>query len=354
MSSASTARYRDRTHEFLSLVESHTQASGSSSRLLADGGNNRKKTPAERSEFAKRAASVAKEIAETSAKLGRLAELAKRKTLFDDRPVEISELTYIIKHDLASINQQLGQLQSFGKHQRAAPSGKKDKGEEHRGNVVTLLQSRLAGTTSAFQEVLEVRTKNMKASRERTDQFAFNGGAAPAPPQANSILRSRLGVPPDSPLYTPRAGSSQSQVAARSAPQQGYDPTQAAYDGYDSKAKGGGEFLTLDMGQQQQQLELMENGGNDAYMQQRSTAIESIESTISELGSIFGQLAHMVQEQGEMVTRIDADVEEVGLNVEGAQRELLKYLHHVSSNRMLMLKIFGAVIITFLLLVALS
>ncbi|CEH18319.1 SNARE protein SED5/Syntaxin 5 [Ceraceosorus bombacis] len=344
MSSASTARYRDRTHDFLSLVESHTQASGSSSRLLADGGNNRKRTPAERSEFAKKAASVAKEIAETSAKLGRLAELAKRKTLFDDRPVEISELTYIIKHDLASINQQLGQLQSFGKPQRAAPSGKKDKGEEHRGNVVTLLQSRLAGTTSAFQEVLEVRTKNMKASRERTDQFAFNGGAAPAPPQANS----------KSPLYTPRAGASQSQVAARSAPQQGYDPTQAAYDGYDPKAKGGGEFLTLDMGQQQQQLELMENGGNDAYMQQRSTAIESIESTISELGSIFGQLAHMVQEQGEMVTRIDADVEEVGLNVEGAQRELLKYLHHVSSNRMLMLKIFGAIIITFLLLVALS
>lgn len=85
--------------------------------------------------------------------------MAKRKTLFDDRPVEISELTYIIKHDLASINQQLGQLQSFGKPQRAAPSGKKDKGEEHRGNVVTLLQSRLAGTTSAFQEVLEVRTK---------------------------------------------------------------------------------------------------------------------------------------------------------------------------------------------------
>jgi syntaxin 5 len=41
----------------------------------------------------------------------------------------------------------------------------------------------------------------------------------------------------------------------------------------------------------------------DAYLQQRSTAIESIESTISELGQIFGQLAHMVQEQGETVTR---------------------------------------------------
>lgn len=76
-------------------------------------------------------------------------------------------------------------------------------------------------------------------------------------------------------------------------------------------------------------------------MQQRSTAIESIESTISELGQIFGQLAHMVAEQRETVQRIDSDVYDVADNVSGAQRELLKYYASVSSNRWLMLKIFG-------------
>ena len=83
-------------------------------------------------------------------------------------------------------------------------------------------------------------------------------------------------------------------------------------------------------------------------MQQRSTAIESIESTISELGQIFSQLAHMVAEQRETVQRIDDNVMEVVDNVGGAQRELLKYYASVSSNRWLMLKIFGVLIVFFL------
>ena len=76
-------------------------------------------------------------------------------------------------------------------------------------------------------------------------------------------------------------------------------------------------------------------------MQQRSTAFESIESTISELGQIFSQLAHMVAEQRETVQRIDENILDVADNVSGAQRELLKYYNTVASNRWLMLKIFG-------------
>ena len=119
---------------------------------------------------------------------------------------------------------------------------------------------------------------------------------------------------------------------------------EAALEDNNGKAKGG-EFLALDMGQapqgdQYMQMQMME-GGSDTYMQQRSTAIESIESTISELGQIFGQLAHMVAEQRDTVQRIDSDVYDVADNVSGAQRELLKYYASVSSNRWLMLKIFG-------------
>jgi syntaxin 5 len=47
------------------------------------------------------------------------------------------------------------------------------------------------------------------------------------------------------------------------------------------------------------------------YIQSRSTAIESIESTIAELGQIFSQLAGMVAEQRETVQRIDADTTDI-------------------------------------------
>ena len=42
--------------------------------------------------------------------------MAKRKTIFDDKPVEIQELTYIIKQDIAHLNKQIGQLQTIAKY----------------------------------------------------------------------------------------------------------------------------------------------------------------------------------------------------------------------------------------------
>ena len=52
---------------------------------------------------------------------------------------------------------------------------------------------------------------------------------------------------------------------------------------------------------QQQSMQLVQR--QDQYLSQRGHAIESIESTIHELGSIFQQLAQMVSEQAETVHR---------------------------------------------------
>lgn len=70
---------------------------------------------------------------------------------------------------------------------------------------------------------------------------------------------------------------------------------------------------------------MIEEGGANTYIQARGEAIATIESTISELSGIFTQLAQLVSEQGEQITRIDDNVEDVVGNAEGAQRELLKY-----------------------------
>ena len=53
----------------------------------------------------------------------------------------------------------------------------------------------------------------------------------------------------------------------------------------------------------------------------------------------------MVAEQRETVQRIDADTTDIADNVSGAQRELLKYYASISSNRWLMIKVFGALIV---------
>ena len=89
----------------------------------------------------------------------------------------------------------------------------------------------------------------------------------------------------------------------------------------------------------------------EQYLQSRSDAMQSIESTIVELGGIFSQLAHMIKEQEEIMVRIDSNVDDAAMNVEAGHGEILKYFQSVTSNRWLMIKIFGVLIFFFIFFV---
>ncbi|KAI9889128.1 MAG: cis-Golgi t-SNARE syntaxin [Vezdaea aestivalis] len=299
-----TTSIQDRTSEFRSVLQHAKKRQaprlGQRQKLLNDQ-QRREGSPVKRSDFARKTAEIGRGITGTMTKLERLAQLAKRKTLFDDRPVEISELTYIIKQDLSSLNSQISALQ---------PRAPAEEGE-HNKNVVVLLQGKLADVSVNFKDVLEVRSKNMQASRSRTENFvsAVSSGVDPGRT--------------DSPLYTP------------------------------SHTPQPPDLLNLNP-QSDQQLLLMEEGPSNTYINARSEAIETIEKTIGELGSIFSQLAGMVTEQGEMIQRIDANTEDVVDNVQGAQRELMKYWNRVSGNRWLIAKMFGILMVFFLLWVLIA
>lgn len=77
----------------------------------------------------------------------------------------------------------------------------------------------------------------------------------------------------------------------------------------------------------------------DTYLESRAEALHNVESTITELGGIFQQLAHLVKEQGEVAIRIDENMDDTLSNVDQAQGHLMKYLNRISSNRWLAIKI---------------
>lgn len=217
---------------------------------------------ARRSDFARKAAEIGRGISGTMSKLEKLAQLARRKTLFDN-PIEINELTFVIKQDLSSLNQSIAGLQEVVKSTQQ--NGAKGQESEHNKNVVVLLQGKLTDVTHSFRETLEMRTKTMQASRSRQENFLSTvSTSAHMPLQASA-----------SPLYgTPKPGT----------------PTP------------GGDTLSLNPVPGDQQLLMMEEAQpQNTYIQQRGEAIEAIEKTITELGSIFGQLAQMVSEQTEMM-----------------------------------------------------
>ncbi|KAH0614487.1 uncharacterized protein H6S33_000123 [Morchella sextelata] len=325
---------QDRTTEFHALTTSASKKlsrnnpSSAHARLLSNGkGEEKPRRQGGRGEFARRAMDIGRAITDTMGKLERLAMLAKRKALFDDKPVEIAELTYVIKQDLSSINAQISSLQALTRSKSI--NGKSEEGE-HSKNVVVMLQGKLADVSVGFKEVLEVRTKNIQASRHRTDQFVSNV-------RSNSADRRNT---PRTPASAPLPSSSSSMGFSSSS---AYHPATAnnmpsyhsplyATPSSTPRPATQPDLLSLDptpaaaSAMNAQQLALMEEGSAaNSYISARSEAIEAIEKTITELGGIFSQLAQMVGEQSEMIQRIDHETEDVVANVEGGQRELLKY-----------------------------
>jgi hypothetical protein len=71
----------------------------------------------------------------------------------------------------------------------------------------------------------------------------------------------------------------------------------------------------------------------------RAVDMQNVESTISELSQMFGKVASLVAEQGEVVNRIDDDMDVAGLNVQAGQNELLKYYSNLSGERQLIIKL---------------
>lgn len=279
-------------------------------------------------------------------KLQRLGELARRKTLFDDRPVEIAELTFVIKQDLAGLNQSIGQLQQLSKVQHASGGSSSAGGgktgaqeEEHNKNVVVLLQGKLADVSVNFKEVLEVRTKNIQASRSRQDNFVSSVSQQSAAQASHLDPAART----DSPLYS-------TPTSRNRTPKPGEQSKSSGDAVLSLEPTSGSSSALYANSSSQQQMQLLEEQApaSNSYIQQRGEAIEAIERTINELGSIFGQLSQMVSEQAEQIQRIDANTDDVVDNVQGAQRELMKYWNSVKGNRWLVAKIFGILMIFFL------
>lgn len=259
--------------------------------------------PREKSGFSKIAEKINQDIAETTQKLQKLSILASKRGLYDDRPYEIQELTSIVKQDINSLNRAISKLKEHISSQGSAHTNR----SMHSQAVVLGLQSSLANISKKFKGVLELRTENMKAARERRGQFT--------------------------------SGASY---------QSGSTAQMTTLLGRDEAASSS---VSIDMSAAQQQQQEMALVSSNSYLEERADAVKNIESTIVELGQIFQQLATMIHEQGQQVQRIDESVMQAEVNVDAAHTELVKYFNSISSSRWLMLKIFGVLIFFFIVFV---
>uniref|UniRef100_A0A915J389 t-SNARE coiled-coil homology domain-containing protein n=1 Tax=Romanomermis culicivorax TaxID=13658 RepID=A0A915J389_ROMCU len=274
---------------------------------------------AESAKFNQYARKIGADLASTFSKLEKLTLLIKKSGAFFDCGPEIDELRHIIKLDIEGMYRDVNHLQQMMAERQQLRNGvKNNQTATHSKSIVLGLQSKLASMSSEFRNVLEVRTENLRQQKTRRERLA--GGPSSNVPSS---------MPPSA--STGRLGSILLQ------------------DEYKSR----GENTVLDIGQQQasNQKQLMMTGGQTDYLRSRVEAMENVESTIVDMGQIFSQLAHMIQEQGEMVQRIDTHVDEANLHVEAAHMQLLQYMRSISNNRWLALKVFGVLIVFFIIFI---
>ncbi|CAI9100274.1 OLC1v1037238C1 [Oldenlandia corymbosa var. corymbosa] len=328
--------YRDRTIEFASVAEKLKKSSPSlaSPPNAPNGGSiaggvgpvggdlissaqppTRIASPIQ-SEFNKKAGRITLGIHQTSQKLSKLAKLAKKKSVFDDPTVEIQELTAVIKQDITALNSAIVDLQLLSDSQNGGHLSSDS--SAHLTTVVDNLKSSLMNTTKEFKEILTMRNENLRSHESRKQLFSSSAST-----DSNPFIRQR-------------------PLATRTAASAAISPPPWVSEAVSQRKTDGGESQPLlqQQSQQQQMVPLQ-----DSYMQSRAGALQSVESTIHELGNIFTQLATMVSQQGELAIRIDENMEDTLSNVEGAQSQLVRYFNSISSNRWLMIKLFIVVIV---------
>ncbi|XP_022755276.1 syntaxin-32-like [Durio zibethinus] len=318
--------FRDRTLEFQSVAErlrksfsSGPGQNGPSSSSLRSA--EPRSVVAHQSEFNRRASKIGFGIHQTSQKLSKLAKLAKRTSVFDDPTFEIQELTAVIKQDITALNSAVVDLQLFCNSRNEG--GVSSDTSSHSTTVVDDLKNRLMSATKEFKEVLTMRTENLKVHENRRQLFSSSASKD----SPNPFVRQR-------PLAAKSAAGASNNV-----PQWANGSTSSSQLFPRKQMDGENQPLLQQQQQQQQMVPLQDN-----YMQSRAEALQNVESTIHELGTIFNQLATLVSQQGEIAIRIDENMDDTLVNVEGAQGALLKYLNSISSNRWLMIKIFFVLI----------
>lgn len=344
--SGSMASYRDRTSEFQSLTERlrkiQTPGSSSDSNGVGNSAKISQSATLVPSDFNKRASRIGLGIHEASQKIARLAKMAKKTSMFDDPAKEIEELTAVIKQDITALNAAFSDLQALQNSQVGDSNFSKDSAI-HFTTIVDDLNNRLKGITKELKDVLVTRSENLKAHENRKQLFSSNASRGnPFAQQRGTGVSSGAVTDTKPPPWTNGSNFSASLPTSRVPLIDHSNVSQLR------RRVGGDGATSIQMeGYMQQQMIQRQ----DSHMQSRATALQNVESTISELGNIFTQLATMVAHQGELAIRIDDNMDDTLANVEGAQGALLKHLSHISSNRWLIMKILFVLIIFMLIFI---
>ena len=300
----------DRTDEFYEIVRQLQKGKKQSQDVV-------KTTPKPTaSEFTKASGIISRHIEVTANKLSQLTRLVKNSSMFNDSTNDINRLSQSIKNDMSVLKGDIEALST-----KLGLSGAKgSQARQHSVHLVNNLKTQLGKQSKVFQDVLQDRAKSLKDQQARR----FRMGVANTPGTA-------LGRPMVFGQQNEggHAGETVSELRDRRAASPKSSVQRKELDPNDKSRRLADAPLRL------QEQQMISN-----YTESRAQAVETINTTMNELGTMFSQLMEMIEFQGQDIQRIDDDVSDIENNLSAGLTEL-QTTYNNSSNKMLMMKIFG-------------
>ena len=247
---------------------------------------------ASRTNFNNEAARIGQEIHFAQLKLDELGRLVRQKSIFNDSSSRIASLTDSVASDISLLTSKVDTFSISGR------DASNPQMRQYAESLVQTLRQRLAEVVKGLQEVSELRVRIMQEQESRRNKFSF-------------------------------APSIASQVAAN------------------------GGYAPVDTEDPESGMSMSSSQAMGTYHSSRLSSVQGIQRTIAELGQIFTRMASTLQQQEEMVARIDSDIDTADIHIKEGTNQLMTYYNSISSNRKLMLKIF-AILIFFAIVLAVT
>ncbi|KAH8868079.1 Syntaxin-5 [Schistosoma japonicum] len=193
------------------------------------------------------------------------------------------------------------------------------------GISISNLQSSINPTSNAYMSTAHSVKDHLQVNNHQHSNGLFN-------PTLSSIAHVSSSYSSNLPTVTPIAELNGAPTVSRS-------------EFYNSSQSG----TTY---QAVEQLQLFDRNQHvpliDQEVRQRDAAIRRVESTIVQLGEIYQQFSSLVQEQNDLVLRIDTQTDNAEININEAHAQLLVFMRRISAQRGFLIKVFVTIILCFI------
>jgi len=229
---------------------------------------------------------------------------AQKRTLFEEHAGNLAAGSDAIKRNMDNLSKALQRLSGIVELNTSMQQ------KNHCRIVLDTLKKRFTNVGKTFQECLQDRTRDLsERGKKQNDIFGVSKVPFSKTPIAAAVQGIRRrgpagNVPSSSPMSFNPAFVEQSPQISRQ--------TQYDRSSFDQK--------------------------------RRAMEVQNIESVVSEVSQMFNKMAHMVNEQREVVDHIDGNMDESLVHVTAAQSELVKYYSNLTGERKLILKLLAVII----------